>query len=262
MSVWMILLVFVILILVLVSLVLYLIQEKFIFHGVKIPVDYNFNFEHDFEEINLSAKDGEVLNAVLFKRQEPKGLILFFHNHSGNVIKWSDTAIFLSNYNYNVLLVDYRGFGKSTGKFDENMMQEDAGLWYDLVKDQYSEIIVFGRGIGAYFAARVAANNTVDQLILESPVYNLARAGKYIYPYQPYYLLLKYKFDCSEDIRRVHCKTTILHGKKDSVVCYRSSQDLYELNRDHVELILIEDADHFNIMNHPVYLETIERLLT
>jgi pimeloyl-ACP methyl ester carboxylesterase len=178
------------------------------------------------------------------------------------VIKWSDTAIFLSNYNYDVLLVDYRGFGKSTGKFDEEKMLEDAELWYKKVKDQYSNIIVYGRGIGASFAVNVAANNPVDQLILESPVYNLTRTGKFMYPYQPYYFLLKYQFDSSKNIIKVRCKTTILHGKDDNVVSYRSGQDLYELNRDHSEFILIEDADHFNIMNHPVYLETIEKLLT
>ncbi len=261
MSVWMILLVFIILILMMVSLVLYLIQDKFIFHGVKIPVDYKYSFENDFEEISLKTDDGEVLNAVLFKRQDPKGLILFFHNHAGNVIKWSDTAVFFSNYNYDVLLVDYRGFGKSTGKFDEEKMLEDAQMWYDAVADQYFKIIVYGRGLGASFAARVSANNRVDQLILESPVYNLTRAGKFIYPYQPYYLLLKYQFDCSEDLKKVRCKTTILHGKKDKVVSYKSGQKLYELNKEHADFILIEDADHFNIMNHPVYLATIDQLL-
>ncbi|RUA06860.1 MAG: alpha/beta hydrolase, partial [Flavobacteriia bacterium] len=244
-----------------VSLVLYLIQEKFIFHGVKIPMDYKFSFENDFEEISLKTDDGKVLNAVLFKRQNPKGLILFFHNHAGNVIKWSDTAVFFSNYNYDVLLVDYRGFGKSTGKFNEKKMLNDAQLWYDTIKDKYAKIIVFGRGLGAFFAAKVAADNSIDQLILESPVYNLTRAGKFIYPYQPFYLLLKYQFDCSEDIKKVQCKITILHGKKDKVICYESGQELYELNKEHADFILIEDADHFNLINHPVYLETIDKLL-
>jgi fermentation-respiration switch protein FrsA (DUF1100 family) len=82
-----------------------------------------------------------------------------------------------------------------------------------------------------------------------------------MYPYQPYYLLLKYRFDCSENIKNVQCRITIIHGNKDNVVSYKSSQELYNLNRDHTELILIGDADHFNIMNHPVYLETIDRLL-
>ncbi len=261
MTMGVLLLVFIVLVLFLAALILYLVQDKFVFHAVKTSSDYEYAFENDFEELNINTPDGVKLNAVLFKRIKPKGLLLYFHNHSGNIIKWADTAVFFGHYNYDVLLVDYRGYGKSTGKFDEQKMFDDSLLWYDRFKDDYDMIIAYGRGLGGTFAVYLAAHRKIIQLILEAPVYNLQQSAKFLYPYSPFNILLKYKFDASGFFRKISCPVMIVHGKQDRVVHYSSGDALYNLNRKHTELILIEDADHFNIMNHPVYLETMEKLL-
>jgi alpha-beta hydrolase superfamily lysophospholipase len=262
MPVWFIFLVLTILIIVMVYVVLYFIQDKFIFHAEKLPADYKFDSECNFEEINLKTEDGTTLNGLYFKRQEPKGVILYFHNHAGNIKKWSERAIFFMNYNYDVLIMDYRGYGKSTGTFDEGKMFEDTQLWYDLISGGYSRIVVYVRGLGSAFAACIAANNNVDQVILEAPINSLHTAAKFLYPHVYFYRLMRYSFDTASCFKKINSSSiTLFHCMQDTVVHYKCSEKLYELNKEHTELILIKNADHFNVMNHPLYMDTLETIL-
>ena len=261
MSTWIVIILLILLGLTLIFTILYFIQEQFIFHGERLPADYKFNFERDFKEINIQSYDGETLNGVLFHKQDAKGILVYYHNHSGNIQIKGEKAAFFTNYDYEVLLMDYRGFGKTTGKINESLMLSDAQQWYNLIADKYDKIVIYGRGIGATFAACVASQNKVDHLILEAPVYSLPETGRYMYQYLPYNYILKYKFDTADCFRYISCKITIFHGVKDQVVNYRSSVKLRDLNPDNATLILIDDADHFNVFNHPEYLDALSRIL-
>ena len=246
------------------STVLYFVQDKIIFHAEKLPANYTFSFRNDFEEINLKTQDGETLNGLLFKIKEPKGVILFFHNHSGNVEHWSRSATYVNHLKYDILLMDFRGYGKSTGKYNEKNMFKDAKLWYDFAKNIYSEsfITVYGRGIGATFATYVASLNNPKRLLLESPMYDLVFTSRYHYPYIPFkILILKYKFRTADYIKGVKCKTYIFHGEQNSIVNYKNSVKLYELNKENIELISIPDGNHYNLVNHKTFIQSIDRIL-
>ena len=79
----------------LITIMLYLLQEKLIFLPSKLPVDFEYSFSHDFEEINLKTEDDVILNAVHFKQVNPKGLILYFHGNAGDLSRWGDITSFL-----------------------------------------------------------------------------------------------------------------------------------------------------------------------
>ncbi len=264
MPIWIIILLAVLFILFTISIVLYFIQDSFIFHAEKLSQNFNFSFKNEFEEINLTSKDGNILNGLLLKSSNPKGIILFYHNHSGNIEHWSKSINFILKYNYDVLMMDYRGYGKSSGKFNEELMLEDSLLWYNFVRKSYNEnlITVYGRGIGSTFATYVSSLNNPKQLILESPLYDMIFTANFIYPYVPLKKIIsKYKFNTALYITEVKCKIFIFHGIKDKLVSYKSGKKLYEKVKENSELYLIAEGNHYNLINNSVFLNKIKDIL-
>ena len=109
---------------------MYIFQERLVFKATKLDSDYEFLFDHDFDELNLEMEDGAVLNALHFKVDEPKGLILYFHGNAGDLSKWGEIVKPLTQYGHEVLVVDYRGYGKSTGRRSKQKMLKDAETIY------------------------------------------------------------------------------------------------------------------------------------
>lgn len=252
-----------IIIYILAILILFFLQEKIVFHNVKLPTSYVFSFQQKFEEVHLNTTDKKVLNALHFKVENPKGVLLYFHGNAGNLDRWGTITSYFTKFNYDVFVVDYRSYGKSTGDFDEKRMYEDAQLCYDYLKERYSEneISLYGRSLGCTFAIKVASQNKPKQLILEAPFYNLKNVAKYHYPYVPYGLLLKYKFNSDIYIKNVTCKTTIFHGTNDKVIPIKSSEKLMKLANNKTTYIAVKDGTHHNLFNFKNYQKTITEIL-
>ena len=126
----------------------YFFQERFIFlNGKKIPKNVAYKFPQSFTEVNLTTKDNETINALYFTLEKPKGVILFFHGNKGNLQRWGKTVSYLLEYEYEVFVIDYRNYGKSTGSFNETKMYEDALVAYShlTIKFPENKIVVYGR---------------------------------------------------------------------------------------------------------------------
>jgi len=242
-----------------------LFQEKLIFLPSTLASDYVYDFAEPFEEINLETADGALLNAIHFKTENPKGIILYFHGNAGDLSRWGQITSYFTKYNWDVLVMDYRSYGKSTGKLSETALYEDAQLFYDYVSKRYKEekIILYGRSLGTAFATKVAASNKPGMLILETPFYNLTSVAKKRFPIFPVDYLIKYEFKSNEHIKKVNCKTVIFHGTDDNVVPYESGKKLYELASPAggKHFITIKRGKHNNLSNFNTYKNEIERLL-
>ena len=94
----------------------YLIQDYMIFLGEKLPLSHQYNFNRSFEELNFKTSEGSELNALLFKTDNPKGLIFHHHGNAGNLQSWGNSSGSFLNVGYDVLFYDYRGYGKSTSR--------------------------------------------------------------------------------------------------------------------------------------------------
>jgi len=245
-------------------LILFLMQEKITFQNTVLPTNHQFSFKQKFEEVNITTTDNNVLNALHFKVENPKGVLLYFHGNKGSLDRWGTIASYFTKFNYNVFVVDYRSYGKSTGDFDEVLMYGDAQLCYDYLKKRYAEdkITIYGRSLGCTFAIRTASQNNPKQLILEAPFYNLSDAAKYHYPYVPYGLLLKYKFNSNKYIKKVICKTTIFHGTEDEVIPIKSGKKLANSAiKENTTFITIKGGTHHNLFDYENYQKTITELL-
>ncbi|MBL4605856.1 MAG: alpha/beta hydrolase [Flavobacteriaceae bacterium] len=243
----------------------YVFQEKLIFlNGKKIPKDYVYLFPQSFEEVNLITEDNKTINALHFKLEAPKGVILFFHGNKGNLQRWGTIVPYLLAYNYEVLVMDYRGYGKSSGSFDEEKMYSDGLLAYDYLKKKYSEnqIVVYGRSMGTTFATRVAAENNPKHVILEAPFYNLKRATQYYFTLSPTFLV-KYKFRTDIDIPKVTSAITFFHGDDDATTSFEQSKELFQLVKSQQkEFVPIPTGTHHNLKDFDLYKSILKEILS
>jgi len=242
---------------------LFTFQEKMIFLPEEIPTDYVYDFQFDFEEVNLKTQDNETINALHIKAKDPKGIILFFHGNKGNLIRWGEITSYFTQYNYDVFVIDYRGYGKSTGAFNEAQMYADALLSYEYVKQKFEEqnIVVYGRSLGTTFATKVASENNPKHLILEAPFYNLHKAANHRYKIVPGFMF-RFKFKTNQLIPKIKSPITIFHGNADKVTPYKGSQQLFELiSTQKKEIILLENGTHHNVRDFEDYTNALKSIL-
>lgn len=242
----------------------YFMQKKLIFLPTKLAADYEYTFQEPFEEVFLETEDGSKLNAIHFKIENPKGLILYFHGNAGDLSRWGEIASDFTKDHYDVLIMDYRTFGKSTGTISEKNLFDDAQLFYEHALKSYSEaeVIVYGRSLGTTFATFIASENNPKKLILETPFYNLEEAAKKRIPFLPVKYFLKYQFSTNEFITLVKCPVVIFHGTEDRVVPYDSGKKLSKLiPEEQLTFVTITGGEHNDLVNYPEYRNGLREVL-
>ncbi|MCD4747025.1 MAG: lysophospholipase [Bacteroidales bacterium] len=223
-------------------------QEKFIFFPEKLASDFQYNYKIPFDEINYTPDKKTIINALLFKSEDTKGIVIYFHGNAGSLRNWGNVADLFISLGYDVLIYDYRGFGKSTGKISEKTLYNDAQYIYNRIKQKYkeSDIIIYGRSIGTGIATYIASNNHPCKLILETPFYNMNDLANKFYPWVPKFLL-RFKFATNEYITKVKCPVYIFHGTNDEIIYYGSSLKLKKLFKYGDELFTIKGGYHNNL---------------
>lgn len=246
--------------------ILYVGQESLIFHPEKLPENFTFTFPARFEEVTWEV-DGAVLHALHFRTENPKGVILYFHGNAGNLLGWGEIALQFTRRGYDVLMPDYRGFGKSTGKIkNEAMLYHDAKVAYTYLLGLYDEqqIIIYGRSIGSGIAVNLASVTHPRLLILESPFVSLRDVAAYHYPFIPGIVLdwiLRYTMHSDWWITHVKCPVFLIHGTEDDIIPYSSSERLLPLIKGEKELITVPGGGHNDLDTSRLYHEHIDRIL-
>ena len=241
---------------------IYTFQNKLIFFPVVLLPNYEFDFPHDFREVDYVTKDGIRLNALHFTVEESKGIVFYSHGNAGSLRTWGYVADVFLRHNYDLLIYDYRGYGKSGGAITEQNLYDDACLIYEELLKTYPEenIVVYGRSIGTGIASKVSMEYNPGQLILESPYYNLPDLAKKIFPFIPS-ALIRYKLQNDEHVTNVKCPITIFHGTFDEVIYFGSSMKLEHLLHEKDRLVPIVGGHHNDLANFELYHEELSKIL-
>ncbi len=242
---------------------IYFIQEKVIFKPEKLKQDFIYAYDAPFTELFFDVEPGVRINGLHFNVKKPLGLVLYFHGNSRSIKGWAKYAKDFYRYNYDVVLVDYRGFGKSTGKRSEKDMLSDMQFVYDTLAIQYAEhhIIVYGRSLGSGFAAKIASDNKPRYLILDAPYFNFAKSMERFIPILPMKYILKYQLRTDKWIKHVNCHTYILHGTKDWLIPISNSEKLQALNPNKITLLRIVGGGHNNLPSFNEYHNFLRDIL-
>lgn len=246
-----------------ICLVLYFFQERLIYFPEKLSKDFKFRFYHEFEEVNIRTADNVLLNAVLFRSASSKGVIFYLHGNAGSINSWGDVAEIYTRLQYDLFMLDYRGYGKSEGQISgQEQFYSDVQKAYDILKTRYDEskIIVLGYSIGTGPATKIAAENNPKLLILQSPYYSLTDMMRHTYPVIPTFIL-KYKFETNKFIKKCKMPIVIFHGDKDEIIYYGSAVKLKGLMKGTDRLITLRGQGHNGMSSNAGYLMEMERIL-
>ncbi len=241
---------------------LYFRQESLLFRPEKLDAHFRFEFPQKFTEVNLPV-DGATLNALHFTATNPKGVVLYFHGNSGSLRSWGDVAESFTSRNFDLFIIDYRGYGKSSGTIrSEQQLIGDGETAFAYVSQRYApeNIIIYGRSLGTGLAAQIAQRHSPKMLILETAYVSLKELTGRFYPYVPGFLL---KFPMRTDLALPQIKSPIylIHGTADEVVPYDSSEKLMPLIQTTKELVTIPDGRHNGLRITPLYNAALDRFL-
>ncbi|HOI74053.1 MAG TPA: alpha/beta fold hydrolase [Syntrophales bacterium] len=241
-------------------------QESLIFYPETLPKDFRFSFSEPFREVRLQA-GGIELHALHFRTPAPRGVVLYFHGNAGSLRTWGEIAPEFTRRGYDLVIPDYRGFGKSEGRLDgEQDLLEDTLRIYDHVRNEYPEqaIVLYGRSIGTGPAAWVATQRKPRTLILESPYTSLVDLGAYHYPFLPRLMIrsfLKYTLPTEKWIRSISCPVFLFHGTADDIIPFPMSERLVALAAGRHILIAVPGGGHNDLDRYPQYHRELDRIL-
>ena len=253
------------------SRLLQYLQEKVVFLPIVLQKDHAFDFKVEFEEYFWETPFDGIINVLHFKIENPKGVIVYFHGNADNLHRWGKIANEYTNFGYDVLVMDYRGYGKSSGPRNEDYLYSDAQFFYDYAKEHYSEekVIVYGRSLGGSFAVKVAADNQPKAVILEATFFNLQDIVNRWLPKQVTDKVaptMTYHFLSNENIAKVEVPLYHFHGTKDNVVPIKSGKKLFEIFKKtqpkiKKKFIEISGATHDDLINYPEFVDEMKKIL-
>ena len=244
------------------GIVLYFLQDLIIFHPKSLPATYSFRLNQPFKEINLKPGGNRNLNIVqFFPKEKAKGIVLYFHGNKTNIERYAQYAPVFTKNNYEVWMIDYPGYGKTTGKRNEQTMYNDAILFYEIAtkKTSAENIVIYGKSLGTGIASYVASNKPCKQLILETPYYSMTSMTRHYVPIYPA-ALMRYSFPINEYLEKVKVPVTVFHGTSDEVIPYKQSSRLKK-ELPQIDLITIPGGTHNNLYHFPVVTQKIDSLL-
>jgi pimeloyl-ACP methyl ester carboxylesterase len=242
---------------------IYFNQVEIIFDGSKLAKDYKFQFNQEFEEINVKSFDAKGQNGLLFKAKDSKGLVFYLHGNSGALDSWGDIASIYTELGYDIFILDYRGFGKSEGIIEsEEQVYKDISFAYKKLLTRYKEnnVVIIGYSIGSGFATRLASDNNPKMLILQSPYYNFLEFSSSRIPYMPNFLK-KFKIESNLYLVNVKSPVFIFHGKDDYLIPIQNSERLRKLLKKGSRFYELKDQDHLQMNQNSDYREKLKSLL-
>ena len=248
------------------AMLVYLFQKQLIFHPVSLPKNHIFTF-HKIDtrcrEINIKTEDGVALNALFFKADDPKGVIVYYHGNAGNLDNWGLLADEYIERQYHFLVWDYREYGKTGGDLTYENLIEDSETVFDYARENYPDLeqIPYGASLGTALAAHVANRYQTTKLILETPYYSMKRISKEYFPGLPYDWLLKYPLNTYKQLKGFQGDVYIVHGTADEVIPYKHSTMLKDAFPKQVSLTTVHNSGHNDLPFHDPYRKWLDEVL-
>ena len=249
-----------------VPVLMYLLQERLIFHPQPLSEAGVEAIAQRFPKSkNLYAKAayGTRLHAWLVEAAPGAPLVLYFGGNAEEV-SWMLYEVGRRAPGVGWLLTDYRGYGASGGSPSEAALTGDALIWHDYAIKNFNpkSVYVFGRSLGSGVAVQLAAERPVAGVILVSPFDSLVEVAKRHYPYLPVSWLLKHRFDSVSRAPGMRVPLLCLVASRDAIIPAEHARLLYEAWGGPKRWIALEGADHNGTDGHPNYWPSIGEFLS
>jgi len=223
-----------------------------------------------YEDVTLTTSDGVRINGWLVPAPDAKLTVLFFHGNAGNISHRLEKLAILHDLGVNTFIIDYRGFGRSEGKPNEQGTYRDAQAAYDYVvgralaprapRGSPRSIILYGESLGSAVAADLATKVEVGGLILEEAFTSVGDVGQKMFPFFPVRWLVQNKYDTLSKMPRIKVPLLILHSREDEFFDMRHAQRLLAAANEPKTLVELHGThnDAF-LVSAPVYRDGLQK---
>ena len=188
-----------------------------------------------FTPVKLATADGESLDSWFVPsdtKRGARGLVVFFHGNAGNIAHRLDYVRMFHDLGLATLILDYRGYGQSSGSPSENGIYLDAdAAWLHATHTlgfPANRIVLFGESLGGGVAARLATQKHPAALVLASTFTSVPDMGADLYPLLPIRLLAHIRYDTLTNLSQVACPVLVIHSRNDEIIPFAHGRRLFE----------------------------------
>ncbi len=241
---------------------MFLLQPSMIFFPFErleqTPTDWGLGYEN----VTLKTQDGVQLHGWYIPHKNSEQTLLFFHGNAGNISHRGDSVKIFHQLGLNVFIIDYRGYGNSEGKANEDGLYKDArAAWLYLRENRalrQQDIIIFGRSLGGAVAAKLAAEVQPAGLILESTFSSARDIANTVFPVLSRLIFLRYDFNTINHIEQVKSPVLVLHSPDDKIVAFRFGKKIFQTANEPKTFVTLR-GDHNSgfLMSQPEYARAI-----
>jgi pimeloyl-ACP methyl ester carboxylesterase len=228
-------------------------QERLLFMPQVLPAQHDFHLDADVHERWLEVP-GARLHALHLRLPAPRGVVFYLHGNGGSLDNWFVNPDLYRRANFDLFMLDYRGYGKSSGVItSEPQLHADARAAWDAVAPAYAgkQRVLLGRSLGTGLATQLAAQVQPELTILVSPYSSLRALAAEHYPWVPA-ALLRYPLATDAAIGRLRMPVLLVHGERDSLIALSHSQALLQLNKQ-ARLRIVAGAGHNDLQQFDDY---------
>lgn len=194
-----------------------------------------------FDAVMLRTADGETLAGWFIPAPAARGTLLYLHGNGGNIGHRLDQIEVFHRLGLNVFIIDYRGYGASSGKPSEQGTYQDAlAAWHWLMEEKRvapERIVLFGESLGGAIAAWLAARQPPAGLVIYASFTSVPEMAQALYPMFPASRLVRYRYDTRAALGSVTCPLLILHSPEDEIIPFSHGQALLEAAREPKRLV-------------------------
>ena len=235
---------------------LYFRQERLLFEPDTLPPDEPICTDPDTLEFFVDVP-GATLSGAHLRMPNPRGVFFFLHGNSGNLKKWFVELDAFRQANFDVVMFDYRGFGKSTGEIEsEEQLRADVEAVWSHIAPMYAgkRVVISGQSLGTGLAAGLAARlcsdgQAPDLTLLVSPYSSMKALAAELYPWVPVQVL-RYPLHTLEHAAKLLGPVMLIHGEKDELIPIHHSETLVSAMRS-AQLVRVTGAGHGDVHQFP-----------
>jgi fermentation-respiration switch protein FrsA (DUF1100 family) len=184
-----------------------------------------------FEDLAIRTEDGETLHAWWIPARHARGAVIVFHGNAGNISHRLDYGVMFDRLGFSTLLVEYRGYGRSSGSPSEQGSYRDAAAsWQWLTQTKgipAGDVVLFGESLGGAVAAWLAARERPRALVLASTFTSVPDLAAQLYPFLPVRLLSRYEYNTLDALPRIQAPVLVAHSPSDDIVPYSHGERLF-----------------------------------
>jgi alpha-beta hydrolase superfamily lysophospholipase len=248
----------------LIGVLLYFLQDAILFHPVTLNRSHRFNFPLQHTDIRIPVNEKDTISVVHFSTSldTARGVVLYFHGNKRNISWYAKYIPHFTKHGYEVIMIDYPGYGKSTGKLTEKKLYDWALQVYKMAIKKFSaeQIIIYGKSMGTGIATQLASIRDCKRLILETPYYDFPSVIKAYLPIYPVSWMIHYQIPTWQYMPNVTAPITILHGTSDWIVRYKNTKRLSTFLKPGDEVVTVNGASHNNLYSYPLVTAKLDSL--